>query len=346
MSVQQKSLALSLDPESEGSFRARFATLNVVDKDGDVTLPGAFPIGKRVLISAYMHQSWNAAVPVGEGVINADENEAWVDGKFWLDTAAGMETYKVVKNAGDLQEWSYGYEILAMDPAQIGMWPGAKRVFSQLDVIEVSPVLVGAGVNTATLAIKSAKKTFTGPALAMAREAVAKLKAGTLDSAVIAAIAQIDAMTDELDDAVDALMVQLGIPDPDEMGATPEPGDLPAGVPSAEIPSGVEPDITELAAKGFSFSEHSDDALAGVRSFIERSRSLADLRAKKQRKAGRVLSTSNRARLAALAEGLTAGLADIQALLAETEPAIEGKADEEMQAIWLDFQRRQAVLIA
>lgn len=53
-----------------------------------------------------------------------------------------------------------------------------------------------------------------------------------LDSALIAAIAQVDAMVDDLDEFVDTLMDDLGIPDPDEAGEVEE--DSLSAVPTTE----------------------------------------------------------------------------------------------------------------
>src|SRR6266568_6021156 len=220
LNIRHKSLTLALDGEQEGSFTARIATLApAVDKDGDVTIPGAFKNGQRVLISAYMHGSWGGALPVGDGAISSDIGAAYFTGKFWLDTQLSRDTYSAVKNAAELQQYSYGFTVLdsSTNPGELTPYPGAKQILKSLDVIEISPVLVGDGVNTGTLSIKSAKSMFGGVTLDKARAAIARLKAGTLDSAMIAAIAEIDAMTDELDDAVDALMLAAVIPDPDEM---------------------------------------------------------------------------------------------------------------------------------
>ena len=135
-----------------GIFQAIFSRFNVIDKDGDVTLPGAFTDGQKVKIAYWGHR-WSD-LPVGVGVIHADEEKAWVDGKFFIDTDAGMETYKTVKNLGDLQEWSYGFKIL---DDEIGDFEGKQvRILKQLDVYEVSPVLIGAGVGTGTTSLKSA----------------------------------------------------------------------------------------------------------------------------------------------------------------------------------------------
>lgn len=134
-----------------GGFRAVFSTLNVIDKDGDVTLPGAFKDGEAVRISFWGHR-WQD-LPVGKGVIGSDQQEAWVDGQFFLDTEAGRETYQTVKNLGELQEWSYGYDVL---DESYGDFDNQKvRFLRGLKVIEVSPVMLGAGVNTRTQAIKA-----------------------------------------------------------------------------------------------------------------------------------------------------------------------------------------------
>lgn len=346
---------LTLDNEQEGSFRAKIATLApAVDKDGDVTLAGAFPDGKRVLISAYMHGSWGGSLPVGDGVISSDATAAYLTGKFWLNTEAGQQTYLAVKNAADLQEYSYGFQVTdsSTNPKELAAFPGASQILKSLDVIEVSPVLIGAGVNTGTLAIKSAR-TMLGGSTGKAREVIAKLKAGTMDSAMIAAIASIDALTDELDDAVDALMAQAGIPDPDEM--SDDDGDMMGPMdPEASGDPMVNPDAE--FQKGLSFADHSTRALVGVRSFVSRAKSLADLRAKKQRKDGRVLSATNRTRLNALYDSLNGAVADIRDLLDTTDDQqstdtgdemddAKSKADAEtLGNIWLDMQRRQAEL--
>lgn len=135
-----------------GEFRAVFSTLNVVDKDGDVTLPGAFKDGQKVRISYWGHR-WQD-LPVGRGEIHANEDQAWVDGRFFLDTVAGKETYQTVKNLEELQEWSYGFDILE---ASYGQFEGQNvRFLRAMDVHEVSPVLLGAGENTRTERIKGA----------------------------------------------------------------------------------------------------------------------------------------------------------------------------------------------
>lgn len=141
-----------------GEFTATFATLNVIDHDGEVTLPGAFRDGQAVRIAYWGHR-WHD-LPVGKGVIHSDQERAWVDGAFFLDTESGSETYKTVKNLGELQEWSYGFDILK---ESFGKFEDRDvRFLEELEVHEVSPVFLGAGIGTATTSIKGAKDEGPG----------------------------------------------------------------------------------------------------------------------------------------------------------------------------------------
>jgi len=136
----------------KGKVTAVFSTFDVIDLDGDVTVPGAFEDGAAVRISAYGHASWGGALPIGKGTIRQTETEAILDGRFFLDTEAGRETFATVKGMGDLQEWSYGYDPVEADRGQFE--DQDVRFLRKLKVNEVSPVLLGAGVNTRTLAVK------------------------------------------------------------------------------------------------------------------------------------------------------------------------------------------------
>lgn len=142
-----------LDEES-GTFEAIFSRFNVIDHDRDVTLPGAFKDGQSVRISFWGHR-WQD-LPVGKGTIYNRDDYAIVKGKFFLDTDVGLETYKTVKNLGDLQEWSYGFEILE---SESGTFEGEEvTLLKSLDVFEVSPVFLGAGIGTMTTDIKGLKQ--------------------------------------------------------------------------------------------------------------------------------------------------------------------------------------------
>lgn len=133
----------------EGEFRAVFATLNVVDWHTDVTEPGAFTDGQNVVIEPWNH-GWT--LPAGKGVIRSDSKEAWIDGKFFLDTDTGKEHYQTVKNLGPLAEWSYSFNI---EESGQGEFAGQQvRFLRKLDVAGVGPVTRGAGIGTRTEMIK------------------------------------------------------------------------------------------------------------------------------------------------------------------------------------------------
>lgn len=141
----------------EGLVDAVFATLGVVDSDGDVITKGAIPHESKVTISAYGHKSWDGVLPVGTGTIKEVGDEAIVSARFFLDTEVGRDTFTTVKNlaAEGLGEWSFSLtDVVAhrgdVDGVQANIITGVK-------IHEVSPVLVGAGVNTRTLATKGAK---------------------------------------------------------------------------------------------------------------------------------------------------------------------------------------------
>lgn len=147
-------LDFTFKAEKEGSFRATFSTFNVIDRDGDVTLPDAFEKGQEVRIAQWGH-NWGSPV-IGKGAIDFDGERAWVDGEFFLDTTAGKDTYLAVKNLGTLQEWSYGFAIKERSFGEFGDPPQQVQFLRRLDVFEVSPVMIGAGIGTGTDAIKGA----------------------------------------------------------------------------------------------------------------------------------------------------------------------------------------------
>ena len=140
---------------SKGEVTAVFSTFNVIDKDGDVTLPGAFTEGEEVALSDYGHSIWKGDRPVGNGRIRTTRSEAILEGQFFLNTTAGREAFETVKAMGERQEWSYGFDVL--HAPESGDFGGRKANFlKKLKVHEVSPVFQGAGIRTRTLAVKAA----------------------------------------------------------------------------------------------------------------------------------------------------------------------------------------------
>lgn len=152
--MDSKSLTgIEIKDETKGEVEAVFATLNVKDKDGDVTLPGAFQNGAEAIISAYNHKTWEGALPVGKGTIQEVGDQAVFKGQFFMDTQLGRDTFAVVKHLGNRQEWSYGFKV---EDSENGEFEGkSARLLKKMHVFEVSPVMRGAGVNTHTMYAKA-----------------------------------------------------------------------------------------------------------------------------------------------------------------------------------------------
>lgn len=144
----------------EGFVEAVFATLNVIDKDGDVILPGAITEGTKVAVSAYGHSSWGGELPIGKGTIHEVGDELVAKLGFFMETSHGRDAFHTVKGLEEMGEWSFSLqEITSTD----GEWQGKQaNIISRIGAIkEVSPVFVGAGVNTRTLATKGADLKFS-----------------------------------------------------------------------------------------------------------------------------------------------------------------------------------------
>jgi hypothetical protein len=139
----------------KGSIIAVFSTLNVIDHQNDMILPGAFG-EQKVRMSAYGHGSWGSglgALPVGKGRIYEQGDRGIFDGAFFLTTSAGRETYETVKAMGELQEWSYA--LPEVDSEMRSIEGKNVRAIKRVRVPEVSPVLLGASIGTQTLDVKS-----------------------------------------------------------------------------------------------------------------------------------------------------------------------------------------------
>lgn len=158
MAVKQLQPRVEIKDEDKGQVELVFSRFNVIDKDNDVTVPGAFDDmhGKKVPVSAYGHMSWEGKLPVGVAKIKQYPSEARAEAQFFMDTQHGADTFRTVKrlHTDGIGDWSYGY-----DPKEFsfGEFKGQRvRFLQKLGVQEVSPVLVGAGVNTRTLSAKGA----------------------------------------------------------------------------------------------------------------------------------------------------------------------------------------------
>jgi HK97 family phage prohead protease len=155
MDNESKNIDIELKDNS-GQVEAVFSLFNSLDSDGDVVVPGAVKSGfKNNQVPMVWSHKWD--MPIGKGTIAQDDDKAVFKGEFFMDTESGKEAYNLVKNMGDMQQWSFGYKVNDSEFAKAKTQDGETnaRYLKDLTVYEVSPVLVGANQDTYTLAIKS-----------------------------------------------------------------------------------------------------------------------------------------------------------------------------------------------
>lgn len=316
----------------EGIVEAVFAKFNVKDHDNDVTLPGAFEDGAKVRISAWGHSSWGPSrgassvpqPPVGKGVIRVVDDEARLEGQFFLKTQAGRDHFEVIKEMGDQQEWSYGYDTADFE---MGEFEGEKVRFLKSQIVhEVSPVMLGAGIGTRTLAVKG--KQLDSDLRESLQEAGTARYGGQ----------DIYVWVDDIE--IDAGWVVFCVSSSGENDYR-KVGYSRAGDGTTTLADGDEQveRTTTYTAKDLSFAEEADHALGSVKAFIQRAQDLGSLRAGE--KEGRVLNAANRGRLTTLATSLAEAEKELAALLAETDP--NKHRDDVMREV-LRFERLRAQL--
>ncbi len=142
--------------DGEGAFEAVIATLDVVDSDGDIIVPGAFQNATISVLPAHDSRS----VPLGKAKMEDRGDKAIAVGQYNLEIPAAKDWHNALKfdlkNPPVVQEWSFAFRILessmeTRDGEDI-------RILEKLDIMEVSPVLRGAGVDTGTISAKNKKR--------------------------------------------------------------------------------------------------------------------------------------------------------------------------------------------
>jgi hypothetical protein len=153
--------ALEVKDAEKGEVTAIVATLNAVDKDGDVILPGALPEGgAKVKMSGYAHDVvLKNAPPVGKGTITEEGDKLVFRGNFYMTTDRGRQAFLQAKEEGPDSEWSFGFPPRTVKSAELTKdWKlkGARRMIAGFLPREASPVFIGAGVDTGTVSVKAA----------------------------------------------------------------------------------------------------------------------------------------------------------------------------------------------
>lgn len=262
--MKTKSLTdVKIKDADQGVISGVFCTYDVVDRDGDVHRKGCFAEGAKVVISAYGHKSWEGELPVGVGTIHTQGNEARFEAKFLLDTPHGMSTWQTIKALSDegLQEWSYSlYDV----EAERGQFQGKSvRFINKVGLVkEVSPTLMGAGINTRTLDTKGAdvKQLVSMVSRLLSDAGRARWETGYsyvyVDDFDLDAGTVVYCVIDYSEGTRESYMVQVDFTRTD------------TSVSLGETETHVEA-TTLYLPKGSKFSEHKDVALRGLKSLVE-----------------------------------------------------------------------------
>ena len=316
--MQKKSIAtVRIKDADQGIIEAVFAShlisaadlksapADVIDKDGDVTLKGAFPSGSPVVISAYGHTSWDGQLPIGKGVIREVGDLAIMEGQFFMDTTQGRDAFLTVKALSEagLQEWSYSLQDVKASSATVA---GRRvRVLEEIGTVkEVSPVLVGAGVETRTLAVKGHRKQLESSVRSLLRAAGRSRWTGwvsvedyDLDEGFVVYCIEDFGMCEER-------LVQVDFTRTDTAVTL---GDAEVEVHETEV-------YLPKGGQRLQFSEHIDQVLASVDELTARAEGVVALRAEK----GKSLSDATAGQLAKLADRLDA----VKSLIPTATPPI------------------------
>ena len=139
---------------AEGRISLVVATLGAVDRHNDVIVAGS--VGQQpVLISPLNHGIWAPGqVSVGHGILYEADGLVKFDGQYNLDIPTGVENWSAINDAPELHEVSFGLRPIKYTFGEID---GQHCCFlHEIKAYEVSPCIVGAGVGTGVLSIKSA----------------------------------------------------------------------------------------------------------------------------------------------------------------------------------------------
>ena len=137
-------------------IEAVFSLFDVIDSDNDVTKANALRSGYTGnKVPLVWNHDWSKVI--GRGIIETDNQKAVFKGYF-LNTESGKEAYETVKAMQDMQQFSYGFQVLKSSKGTHIDSKGQEvpvRILEDVKVWEVSPVLVGAQQNSFVQALKS-----------------------------------------------------------------------------------------------------------------------------------------------------------------------------------------------
>ena len=334
----KKQIEFKTIDDEKGEVEAVFSVFNNVDTDGDVVLPGSIKSGfKDNQVPMVFAHKWDQ--PIGKGIIESDDEKATFRGSFFMGTEAGREAYALAKEMGDLQEWSFGFRINDYESGKFKK-DGEEaeydvRFLKDLEVYEVSPVLVGANRETYTLAIKSGEE-----AVYESSEEKAAMDEDIFDNQEDAEkraeeLGCSGSHTHEVGgkevympcsshESYEATIEKNGKeadPEGEEEKAYGECDYDESGECKKESMKDSDEEISEKdsSLQGVRFSDEVKDVLAALESLIVRAKAISILREKD----GRVISDNASSALRAVQEDLNDAWNEIDSILSEPSPAEE-----------------------
>ena len=321
-----KAIDFELKEEAEGKVSAVFSVFNSLDSDGDVVLPGSIKSGfKSGDVPMVWAHKWD--MPIGKGRIKEDDGKATFDGEFFMDTDSGQEAYKIVKNMGDMQQWSFGYRVNDAERAPFKSADSEDeqdaRYLKDLTVFEVSPVLVGANQETYTMAIKSNKE--------LVEDLVEEEKKSVLGSSSFQKEEPEAEVPSEEPSEEEEKSITV-----DELIENPalylkELQAVKDSIAEATIET-QESEEVEVSEKSQTFSEQVKDVLAALNDLMVRATAIAMLRAKD----GRTLGTK-------ATEALRAVQEDLSDAWVELDQFIENVGSEPAEVLETEVEEQQPV---
>jgi len=326
-----KSVSFKTTDDEKGNVEAVFSVFNNLDSDGDVVVPGAIKSGfKDDQVPMVFAHKWDQ--PIGKGKIVQEDDKAVFKGKFFMGTEAGKEAYNLAKEMGDLQEWSFGFRINDYEVAEFkkdGESVGDVRYLKDLEVYEVSPVLVGANRQTYTLAIKTGEESV-------------------YESSSDEKAANDEDIFDNEEDAKKRAE-ELGCSGTHTHSVDGKEVYMPCSTHSSyeEMISGDEKDLSEdtevvetevseeksseddSSLQGVRFSDEVKDVLAALDSLIVRTKAISVLRSKD----GRNLSAKAESALRAVQSDLDDAWQELDVILGSEEDTPEAEIDTEAEVV-------------
>jgi HK97 family phage prohead protease len=148
---------------TEGRFKALICSYGQPDKSGDVVVAGAFDAclkrrranNERIPVG-FNHDINNPEDVIGEVSPYDTQSTAKglvVSGEFFIDEPRAAKMHALLKR-GTISQWSFGCYVKDARPR-----PGGKGLeLRELDLFEVSPVLIAKGEETQTIMVASADR--------------------------------------------------------------------------------------------------------------------------------------------------------------------------------------------